>query len=477
MRKCWSLVFLLIFAAAPAAFSSNWYVRKGATGSNQGTDWNNAWSEMNKISWSSLACGDTIWLAGGTYTTGLSGSKSCSSGSVLTFNRVLSTDSVPVAAGGWNPSFDSQVILPNISVPGPAAYVTFSGRQWQSNVEGSGGIQIVIPGTSGDGIDASNTGSSGPAIDHVTWTYVEVYGPACVETENCSGGGVVGVQIMPYCSSANRTNLLFDHTSVHRTGEAFRGCGWDSGIIQYSLIYDTHNDGQQHEDIMYSNPPYQNVTWRYNKIFSSPNDGIFFEGGTGAVNWAFYGNVYYHSGGSLITFKPGSSYGPVFIYNNVFENDNTFGDYEPGWLDFSGSMQAGSVVVNNIFENISPGGDGGTPPGADYNAYSTSIGKGDNGAHSFTYNPGTLGSSTMFVNESTGNPVVADFHLTAAGATTFANKGKALAAPYNLDADGNVRGADGGWDIGAFEYGGTKAPAPPPAEPPAPPTNLTGIVE
>ena len=70
MRKCWSLVFLLIFAASPAAFSSNWYVRKGATGSNQGTDWNNAWSEMNKITWSSLACGDTIWLAGGTYTTG-----------------------------------------------------------------------------------------------------------------------------------------------------------------------------------------------------------------------------------------------------------------------------------------------------------------------------------------------------------------------------------------------------------------------
>ena len=103
--------------------------------------------------------------------------------------------------------------------------------------------------------------------------------------------------------------------------------------------------------------------------------------------------------------------------------------------------------------------------------------RGITGAHSFTYNSGTLGSSTMFVNESTGNPVVADFHLTAAGATTFANKGKALAAPYNLDPDGNVRGADGGWDIGAFEYGGTKAPTPPPAQPPAPPTNLTGIVE
>jgi hypothetical protein len=246
----------------------------------------------------------------------------------------------------------------------------------------------------------------------------------------------------------------------HRTGEAFRGCGWDSSTIQYSLIYDTNNDGQQHEDILYSNPPYQNVTWRYNKIFMSPNDGIFFEGGTGAVNWAFYGNVVYHSGGELIVFKTGSNYGPVYIYNNVFENDGTFGDYQPGWLDFTGPM-VGGEVANNVFENISIVSK---PPNASHNAYSLSSAN-DGGTGSINYNPDTLGASVMFVNESPSNPILADFHLTSTGASTFA-KGKTLAAPYNMDPDGNTRGADGNWYMGAFQYGNA----------PAPPTGLTGVV-
>jgi hypothetical protein len=456
MRKFNFLILTLFFAATTAvSLGANFYVRKGATGANSGSDWNNAWNEMSQINFSKVSCGDTVWIAGGTYTTPLRGNKSCTSGSVLTFNRVRTTDSAPVAAPGWNASYDSLITLPSIDIPGPSAYITISGRI-------AYGIQVLIPGSSGDGVDGGEGTGSGTSqpIDHITWTYIEVYGPACVTSGTCTGSGVVGVNIMPYCQGANRTNMLFDHMSVHRTGEAFRGCGWDSSTIQYSLIYDTNNDGQQHEDIQYSNPPYQNVTWRYNKIFMSPNDGIFFEGGTGAVNWQFYGNTVYHSGGELIVFKPGSNYGPVYIYNNVFENDGTFGDYQPGWLDFTGPM-VGGEVANNVFENITTVG---TPPNGNHNAYSISDAN-DGGTGSFNYSPGSLGASVMFTNESPSNPILADFHLTAKGATTFA-PGKTLSAPYNVDPDGNTRGADGNWYVGAYQY----------QVAPAPPTNLTGVV-
>jgi hypothetical protein len=442
----------------------NWYIRKGASGSSNGTDWNNAWNEMSSVNWNSVSCGDTVWIAGGIYATDLSVSKSCTSGAVLNIEKVLSMDSVPTSAAGWNSSYDSQVILPNISVPGPAAYITINGREAIPYY----GIQVLIPGTSGDGIDASNNGDSGPAIDHITWTYIEVYGPACVTSGTCTGQGVIGVNVMPYSSTANRTNLLFDHMSVHRTGESFRGCGWGTSTVQYSLIYDTNNDGQQHEDTLYSNPPYVNVTWRYNNIFMSPNDGMFFEYSGSDTNLEIYGNIFYHSGGSLMTFKQESSgrYGPVYIYNNLFENDGKFGDYQPGWLDFTGPMASGSTVANNIFENI---GAVSTVPNGDYNAWSTSVGKGDSGTHSFTYNPGTLGASVEFVNESPGNPLAADFHLTATGAAAFANKGEALAAPYNMDMDGNTRGADGSWDVGAYEYSDSgPTPTPTPTLTPAP---------
>ncbi len=456
MQKVRFFLLPLLVIVALQAYGANYYVHHGATGSNNGTSWNDAWNEMNQINYSTLACGDTVWLAGGNYTTVLTANKTCAAGSVLSFKRVRSTDSTATTAPGWSSSYDSTVVLPGMDVPGPASYITFDGRI-------AYGIQILIPGSSGDGIDGgegTHSGTSQP-IDHITWTYVEVYGPACVSSGSCTGSGVVGINIMPYCQSANRTYLLFDHMSVHRTGEAIRGCGWSDSIIQFSLIYDTANDGQQHEDILYSNPPYQNVTWRYNKIFMSPNDGIFFEYGTGAVNWAFYGNMVYHSGGELIVFKQGSSYGPVYIYNNVFENDGTFGDYQPAWLDFTGPM-VGGEVANNVFENVTITSN---PPSPNHNAFSLS-GSSDGGTGSFYYNVGKLGASTMFVDESPSNPVVADFHLTSTGATTFA-KGKTLGFPYDQDPDGNTRGTGGVWYIGAYQY---------PSTAPAPPTNLNGTV-
>jgi hypothetical protein len=469
-------IFMALILSAKGAFAANWYVLKGATGSNNGTSWSSAWNEMSAINFSTVACGDTIWLGGGSYSTGinLAVTKNCTVGAPLTINRVLSTDAVPTAAAGWNASFDSQVIIPNIFVVGPAAYITINGREWQGGVVGSGGIQVLIPGSSGEGIDASNTGSTGPAIDHITWSYIEIYGPACVTSGTCTGGGIVGVQIMPYCSNQNRTNMLFDHLSVHRTGEAFRGCGWGSSTIQYSLIYDTNNDGEQHEDILYSNPPYENVTWRYNQIFMSPNDGIFFEGTGGDANFQFYGNVFYHSGGEFMVFKQETSgtYGPVFVYNNTFDSDGTFGDYScPSncpWLDFSGPMASGSVVENNIFSHVTI--SSGNAPGGNYNAWSTDVGKADAGANSFTFNAGTLGASSLLVSESPSNPTAANFQLTATGATTF-QKGTTLPAPYNMDPLGNTRGANGIWYVGAYQYGSTSSSAP------QPPTGLTVSVQ
>src|SRR5260370_33492436 len=94
-----------------AATNTNWYVLKGAAGSNNGTSWTNAWNEMNQINFSTVACGDTIWLGGGTYTTSLSPNKVCTAGNVLNIDRVLSTDSVPVAAQWWNSSFVIQVVI------------------------------------------------------------------------------------------------------------------------------------------------------------------------------------------------------------------------------------------------------------------------------------------------------------------------------------------------------------------------------
>ena len=451
MKKCSQFVFvLLFFIGAAQCFGANFFVRKGASGANNGTSWTNAWNEMSQIKFSSVSCGDTIWLAGGTYTTDLSVNKTCNSGSPLNINRVLSSDGAATASAGWSSSYDSPVVLQNASINLAAgAFYTINGRK--GSVAGNDyGISVRCTSSGGcDGIDGAGSGN----LSNVTMMYVELYGPACVESQNCGGSGASGLNVAP---SSNRVSyLLFDHGWIHRYGESIRTSNWSDCTIQYSNISDTHNDGQQHEDIVFSYP-ITNFTMRYNKIWSSPNDGIFFYGNE--TNTRIYGNVYYHSGAALLTFYAGFTHN-VYIYNNVFENDGTFGDYQPGWLYFQGTMTG--EIANNIWVNVDSNGQCSV---CNHNAYTLGAGS-ESGSFNFV-------ASNQFVNESAGNPGAADFHLTATGVTAFANKGKALAAPFNVDPDGNTRGADGGWDIGAYEAGKSTGPAAP-----APPTGLSGVVK
>jgi hypothetical protein len=459
----YKILFLtFLFAATTAvSFGANHYVRKGATGANNGSDWTNAWNEMDQINSSSVACGDTIWLGGGvTYSTGLTVVKTCTSGSPILIQSVLASDSVPTSAAGYTSSLSGQVVILNAGagVDLEGSYLTLSGRGGTPSGNNFG-ISVQCNNTVGipSGCFDTITSAYAENSSNITITYVEAYGPACVLTGNCGGSGAAGVNIAP--STYTVTNLLLDHLWIHQWGEAVRTSNWSNCTIQYTDINTTRNDGQQHEDVVY-NYAQKNFTMRYNRIWDSPNDGIFFDFG-GTNGFYFYGNAFYDSGGEYIVFKGGYTNAQnVYMYNNVFESNGN-GDYSYGWLDFSGASAGSGAVENNVFENvISNGGESGAPPNANYNAYSVSSSN-DGGSSSFNYSPGT-----QFVNEpDSGTPLAADFHLTSTGATEFA-KGVSLTTPYNQDPDGNTRGAGGNWYIGAYQYLGVT---------PAPPTNLTGV--
>jgi hypothetical protein len=456
MRKHLFLILpvLLMFTAAEG-FGANYYVRKGATGTNAGTSWTNAWNEMSQINFSSVACGDTIWVAGGTYSTTLTAVKNCSSGAALTINRVLSTDSVPAAAAGWNTSFDSQVIILNWS--GYAGIrlnginnVTIDGRA--GNPLKGTAYGIVVQCSTLTSCDGINDGASN---NNYTIQNVEIYGPTCVMSQSCNNNGASGINL-PYGGSG----FTFNNVYVHQWGEALRAINWSNATIENSFICCTHNDNIQHEDIIYIDHGFSNMTMKYNTIWSSPNDGIFFDEG-GTNGFYFYGNVYYHSGGQLMTFKacggtPAAK--GVTIYNNVFLNDGTFGDYQPAWLDFSCVDTTSGAFQNNVMQQMYLA-NGASPPSPDYNAYDI-CGDKDKGAHTICYTAGS-----QFISTSPSNPLAANFRLTPTGATTFSG-GATLPSPYNLDADGNSRGSGGHWYIGAFQLSGAT---------PAPPTNLTGV--
>lgn len=431
------------------AYAANWYVRPSSAGSSTGADWNNAWS-ASSISWGSVKPGDTVWLAGGNYPSGFSIRASGSSGSPILIYRVLSTDSVPASAPGWQSSFDSPVTTSGgISFPN-CSYVTLDGRVPYKATVGSlgvsnAGIVSTISLAGGNGI---NLAPSGDSVTSIIIRNVSIVGPYASVSNPSGGGGVSGINCGP------ATNCVFHGISIVGIGEAVRSYEWNGDIVEYCYIADTANDGQQHEDVQYSYPS-TNCIWRYNTINNSPNDGLFFEFG-GATNFYFYGNVYYNSQNWLICTKAasGSVYGPIYIYNNVFMNPDP---NAAAWVSTNGATMTGhSYVYDNIFYNASNQFSGSSGVTSDYNAYNSGQPSGE--THSFTFSANPFVSIPKY-----SQPVgtIGNFNLTAAAQASFANGIPITADGFiNKDLNGNTRSNP--WYIGAYQYlSSQQSPQPP----------------
>src|ERR1700729_1940348 len=138
-------LFVFVLTAVPV-FSANYYVLKGATGTNAGTSWTNAWNELSQINWSSVACGDTVWLGGGTYTTSTTIAKSCTSSNQLTFQTVLSSDFTPTNAAGYTSAVLNQAVVSNESIDiDSGAYINLFGRKGTPGNSSSFGLSMQCP--------------------------------------------------------------------------------------------------------------------------------------------------------------------------------------------------------------------------------------------------------------------------------------------------------------------------------------------
>jgi hypothetical protein len=432
-----SLLAVALSLSIGTAYGANWYVRPSATGSNNGSSWNNAWS-ASSINWGSVNAGDVVWLAGGSYSSRMTVSKSGTSASPIRINRVRSTDSTPSHAAGWSASFDSQVKLPGgtgISIP-TASHIIVNGRI-------ADGIVITIPKSGGYGIQC---GATGTTSGDLKFYYVDVVGPYG-SGSNPVGSEVMGWKISP--STSTMSSLLFNHCVVRGVGIGVH-CLATNVTIEYCYIADiASDDGQEHPDILYSYPS-PNMTWRYNTIVNCTVDGVFFEYG-GAVNFRFYGNLFYNTPNHQIYFKGPDTYGPIYIYNNTFLAPSA-SSY--GYVTASnGQVVAGSQVYNNIFFNVENSLSGISGVTSDYNAYNyttlNGFGWPSNEKHSFTF----TGSPFVDLGNGKQQPPKNCFDLTAASAATF-RRGLTLASDgyLNKDRNGSTRGIGGAWEIGAFEY-------------------------
>lgn len=427
---------ILLFLFTCSSFAANWYVRPngGNYGSSSGRDWNNAWTGLGNIGWSGLAPGDTVWVAGGTYTTGVVPNKSGTSASPITVARARSDTSACINVPGWNSSFDSLVTQRSAQIAYEhnmqfvviSGRITASGGAWGPNLSRGkqcGWLIDMSALTQGNGV-AFNA-----ADDNMTIEYVELQGAGQITVS----GDHRGIDMTP--PSGTASGNTFSHLWIHDWESGVYCVGASSPVFEYLVMEDIapQNTASYHPNgiIIWGCP---NGTVRYSIFRKGPHglgcgEGVFFEQSGGSGGWNIYGNVFAHLNYvGLKAIEVTSAVGPLNVYNNTF-------------ID---------ILVGSLYTSDSPSNAGGNwKNNLNYQSGNNSIGAAANNM--------TAADSGAFVNFS-GN----DFHLTSGIAANYPrNKGVGLTTDgfVNKDMDGNVRGADGAWDVGAFEYVGTASAA------------------
>jgi hypothetical protein len=431
MKRTSLMMLISLLVILNVAWAGNWYVRPAQQGSNDGTNWNNAWA-TSTINWASVQPGDTVWLAGGTYTTKLTASKSGTSGTRIYLRRVLVTNSVPASAAGWSSGFDSQV---SFQVP-------FGGTNNESQLALTGDY-ITVDGQMASGIlftlPANPGGQKINAVmmsgNYGVLQYIEAAGPGY----NANHNGTPRMVAIYGTNNVSRYNYGHGLTQPY----TLYGSGVADNIIEYDRITDngSADNATYHDDMMEYGGGATRLTIRYCYWDHWKAEGVMMWNGAGSLY--VYGNIFKNSGvGTIWPSRTGqTSAGPVYFCNNTLINAIASIDQSASAMS---SWAPGSQARNNVYwgSTMWNGSWGGWPMSDwDYD-FGASASMGGPGAHSITtgLNP--------FVDYNGG-----DYHIIATiGANYPRNKGVALPAPYNMDRDGNIRGSDGTWDIGAYEY-------------------------
>jgi hypothetical protein len=431
ITKYFVCIILSCLICVSAASAANWYVRPSG-GSGSGTNWTAAWNGLQGINFSQVSCGDTIWVAGGTYTGTLTLNNSCTSGSRLYIRRARSDASECTGASGWSSSYDSTInhtgtgssSAIQVSSGATANYITVSGRTTASG--GSNGWYVNFTGTGGNAASGFAFENGAKSIISNTFEYMDIQGPGNVTYPN----GGRGIDLTPYTTSC--TGNTFSHMKIWDWESGAYACYCDGTTWEYITMYNIMavNWSQYHPDGIYHCGGENNITIRYSNFHGETNqigDGIFSNGGDG---WRIYGNVFYNlddstkkaiqlRDGTMTNFK---------MFNNTFDKVAN-----PIYLS-GGACGSGSEMRNNLF----------------YASSSSPCGTASNNL--------TIASSpNPFVNRTAH-----DYHILSTIGTNYPrNSGINLSSYFTTDMNGTAFGGDGAWDIGAYEYasGDTTPPA------------------
>lgn len=434
-RLCYWLA--IAACAFPAlANAANQYVRQGATGANNGKDWTNAYTALP----STLVRGDTYYVAAGSYA-GRTFNTPASGATLITVKKATVADHG--TGTGWSDAFGT----------GQAQFtsgLSFSSPYWVIDGQTGGGAENKWLGNFGFKItekrDSSAIISTDAAANNITIRHVALEGKGSVST---SGGSWSNDGLAIYGSS----NVTLSYFHMKGIGRAPFFVSPKNLVVEHGWVEKFYGSSAVHSEvasIWAFSTTMGDVTFRHN-LFTDiqSTGGIMWDNSSNKnAKLAVYGNVFYRPAGATWgrangviggwTGGGGEQFHNAHVYNNTFIN------VDQQSLSTLPNIASGNVAYNNLFYNS-------TSP--DFSKFAT---------HNYNHfiNSGGAHGESNGTSAASGDPFVdyvgLDFRLKSATVN-----GISLAAPFNVDALGKTRGADGNVERGAFEYEiGATVPAP-----------------
>jgi hypothetical protein len=432
----WLILLATLFGPLYAQ-AANHYVRQGATGSANGNDWTNAYTSLP----STLVRGDTYYIAGGSYP-GKTFNTANSGTNVITIKKAIESDHG--TATGWQSSYGTGQAAFTGMFEFTTSYWIIDGQtgggvgSWDSNF----GFKIT---EKGDANAIVRIGYTNSGIGNITIKHMDFQGKGSVSnTGGYNSNDGMGLY-------TNVHDVTVSYAWMHGIGRCpfFFGDNVSNTVIEYLYVQSYFASDPVHSEIMSSGAGSNTVgdtTFRYNLVTDiQGTGGLMFDNESSSSShlWV-YGNVFYKPAGA----SWGGTNGVIGGWtgnngegmHNVIVNNNTFININIESLSSFPNKFSGSSATNNIF----------------YNCASPNFAKFPTHDYNYFINSGGTHSEAHGTSATSGDPFVnyagLDFRLKA-----NTNSGSSLPSPYNIDPLGTVRGVNGTYDRGAYQFNGNSS--------------------
>lgn len=356
----------LILLSATVAHGATWYVDKDATGSNNGTSWANAWTNMPNVVWASFTAGDDLQIAEGWYNSPPNINKTGTAANPITIRlaqdparvgHVYITNGINLYAN-WitvNGAFDT-----NYSIPAAVAdldtITNNIGLHITTNLEANHGVNcangnrtglrllwthVYSCGTNTTGFPADNESNENAVSlsDYMTnmviaycWFQDNIYGDTINSPRAFGSFGELSIHDCLFYNAGDDVVQINGGFDLYRCKIAYRTAGYSGGHTDFLQTWGNYIR-VHHNIVFFWGPPLDEGWSTYCSFgllqFSNERNGDFL----------FYNNLLYDQDTNRFT-NPGIS----------FTTDAWFA---PGKYWATNTL-TNIVVANNLF--LRPGG-------------------------------------------------------------------------------------------------------------------------